>query len=219
MRSLPTAVASRMAAREPMLTEVLVWLGGRDRNTGELEYIGLWTGSDHERVSAGTEERTYYGAGSLIGMEPITQRAGIEVRQHRITISPLSDEAVQAIRIYDPRLCPIEIHEWYFDPSTMTALAPPVRVFRGNIVSAPITTPAIGGEATCDITATSDAWALTRPLTLKRSNAALQERNPGDTFRQYGDISGAVETAWGERIGKPAQSSSISFPTFFGRRE
>ena len=203
MRNLPVAVADHLAARRTIMTEILIWLGGKDRTSGALEHIGLWTGVDHQQIAIEGQARTYYGAGGLIGMEPVTQRAGLEVRQHRVSVSPLAPEVVEALRVYDPRLAPVEIHEWHFSPGTQAPLADPIRIFKGNIIAAPITTPAEGGEATCEITVVSAAWALTRSLTLKRSHAALTARNPGDGFRRYGDISGAVDTAWGERIGKP----------------
>lgn len=208
MRHYPPAVAAHLAARKPVLCHLLLWIGAKHRTSGALEFIGLWTGDDHQVIAIGGQDRTYYGAGGLIGMEPLTQRTGLEVREHQITLSPLADEVVQAIRIYEPRLAPIEIHEWYFDPDTMTALAAPIRAFRGHIIAAPITTPEEGGEATCVITAVSASWALTRPLTIKRSHAALTARAPGDTFRRDADISGAVETAWGENIGNPATASA-----------
>ncbi|MFE3838604.1 hypothetical protein ABNX41_16175, partial [Rhodobacteraceae bacterium PA1-206B] len=114
-----------------------------------------------------------------------------------------------AIRLYDPRLAPVELHEWFIDPDTMLPLADPVIDLRGHIIKALISTPEDGGAATCTITMVSAAWTLTRGLTLKRSQAALERRAPGDTFRQYGDISGAVETAWGERLAvvQPQQQS------------
>lgn len=218
MRILPPAVAAHLAARLPMRVEVLLWLSGRDRDTGSLERLGLWSGDDHEVINLGGQNRTYYGAGGLIGMDPITNRAGLEVREHRATLSPLADEVVQAVRIYDPRLCPIEIHEWYFDPATMNPLAPPVRVLKGVITAAPITTPEEGGDATCVITSVSDAWRLTKAMPLKRSDQALRARNPTDVFRQYGDISGSVETPWGEKLVRHAEGTPPSFLQDFKSR-
>ena len=210
MTPYPPAVADHLAARKPLLSHVLLWLSARDRATGALEHVGLWTGADHQDIAVSGQARTYYGAGALVGMEPITQRTGLEVRQHRVTLSPLSPAAVDALRLYDPRLAPVEIHEWFWDPETMNALADPIRIFKGHIVQAPINTPAEGGEATCELTLVSAAWELTQPLPLKRSHAALTARNPGDNFRRYGDISGSVETAWGEKLANVAQASGAT---------
>lgn len=215
MRAYPAAVVAHWAARKTVLCHTLLWLAGRDRDTGTLERLGLWTGDDHQQITVGGWARTYYGAGNIVGLDAITQRSALEVRQHRITLSPLAPEVVQAVRIYDPRLAPIEMHEWYFDPETMRPLAAPVRVFSGHIIQAPISTPAEGGDATCTITMVSSAWTLTRPLTLKRSSAALQAREAGDLFRQYQDISGAVETAWGEKLGTVEGATA---PVEFKRR-
>jgi hypothetical protein len=211
MRVYPAAVAAHLAARKAMLVHVLMWITAKDRSTGAAASIGLWTGDDHQTITVGGAARTYYGAGAMLGLEPLVQRAGLEVRQHKVTVSPLSAEVVTALRTYEPRLAPVELHEWHFDPVTMTALDVPQRVFKGNLISAPITTPPEGGDATAELTLVSAAWALTRGLTLKRSDSALRARAASDAFRQYGDISGAVETAWGEKIA--AAPSASTAPT------
>ena len=214
MRYLDPAITSHLAARGSLHVHVLVWIAARDRDTGEMEAIGLWTGDDHQEVMIGAQSRTYYGAGGLIGIDPVTARAGLEVREHRITLSPLAEEVTQAIRIYDPYLAPIEVHEWYFDPATLEPLADPIRIFKGHVTGAPITTPAAGGDASCEITAVSSAWTLTRSLTLKRSDEALRARAAADRFRRYTDISGSVECAWGEkRASAPVGSGRSTAPT------
>lgn len=207
MTPYPPAVSAHLAARKPLLSHVLLWIGARDRATNATEYVGIWTGADHQVIAVDGQAREYHGAGALVSMEPIAQRAGLEVRQHRVVLSPLAPAAVEAMRLYDPRLAPVQIHEWYLDPDTMNALADPIRIFKGHIVAAPVNTPAEGGEATMEITMVSAAWELTRALPLKRSQAALLARSPGDNFRRYGDISGSVETAWGERLANVAQES------------
>lgn len=198
MRTLPSAVTAQLQARRGLNTHILIWLSARNRSTGAVESIGLWTGADHAEIVIGGQTRTYYGAGNVIAMDPLTARAGLEVRHHSVRVSALSPEVVQALRVYDPRLAPVEIHEWYCDPISENALADPIRVFRGTVMEAPISQPAEGGEAVATITMASAAWALTRGLTVKRSNGALLARAPSDGFRKYVDLGRAVETVWGE---------------------
>lgn len=198
MRNLPSAVVAQLQERRGLNTHVLLWLSARNRDTGATETIGLWTGSDHQEIVIDGQTRTYFGAGNIISMDNLTSRAGLEVRYHRVTVSALSPEVVTALRVYDPRLAPVEIHEWYCDPISENALADPVRVFRGTVMEAPISQPAEGGTAVATITMASAAWSLTRGRTTKRSNAALQARVPGDGFRKYADLGRAVETVWGE---------------------
>lgn len=200
MRTLPAAIASHLAARRPLLVHALVWITARDRATQSPESIGLWTGDDHQNFSIDGQARTYYGAGSILGLEDFTSNARLEVIEWQMQISPLHDQVIEAVRQYDARLAPIELHLSYINPETMTPLADPVRMFRGAVTGLSIPTPAIGGDAIATIRCASDAWRLTRGLTLKRSQAALEARSPSDLFRRYGAISGAVSTAWGEKI-------------------
>lgn len=198
MRVLAPEILTLLQRRQGLLTHVLVWLTAKNRDTGASESIGLWTGADHTEFVIRGQTRTYYGAGNIVSMDPITSRAGLEVRMHKVTVSALSPEVVTALRVYDPRLAPVEVHELYCDPTTELAVADPVRVFKGTVIEAPISQGADGGEAVAEITMASAAWALTKGLTVKRSTGALKARAPSDEFRAYTDLGRAVSTVWGE---------------------
>lgn len=199
MRALDPAVLTLLQRRQGLLTHIMIWITAKNRTTGEAESIGLWTGADHQEFVIGGQARTYYGAGSMIGMDALTARAGLEVRMHKVTVSALTPEVVTALRVYEPRLAPVQVHELYCDPTTELAVADPVRVFKGVIMEAPITQGADGGESVAEITMASAAWALTNGLTIKRSNGALVARAAGERFREYVDLGRAVETVWGEK--------------------
>ena len=199
MRALAPEILTLLQRRQGLLTHVLIWLTAKNRDTGAAEGMGLWTGADHQDFVIGGQTRTYFGAGNIIGMDMLTARAGLEVRMHKVTLSALSPEAVTSLRVHDPRLAPVQIHELYCDPTTELAVADPVRVFKGVIMEAPITQGADGGETVAEITMASSAWALTKGLTIKRSNGALEARASGDRFREYTDLGRAVETVWGEK--------------------
>lgn len=217
MRAYPPAVQAHLEAGKPLLTHILVWLIARHRDTGAAVSIGFWTGEDHQTISVGNRERVYLGAGAMLDMDALVQREGLEVRQHEIVVSPLTPGMIDVLGAHDPRLAPVQIHEWFHDPATMLPLADPRRIFKGHIMTAPVTTPEDGGEAYCTITLASAAWVLTRPLTLKRSHEALIARAPGDLFRQYADISGSVEAAWGELIATgPAAGATAPVPAPIG---
>lgn len=212
MRIYPPAVAAHLAARKPLLVHALLWITARERTPERTPHsLGLWTGPDHQDVVVGAEPRTYYGVGGLLGLEPLIAAAALEVRQYRIEVSPLHAQIVEAVRVYDARLAPVELHSWYFDPATHTALAPPVREFRGTVMEVDMPEPPAGGEATCSLTLASDAWRLTRGLTTRRSDAALQARNPGDGFRRYNVVTG-VDVGWGERIAVTGGGSAGASP-------
>lgn len=198
MRALPSAITDSIAARHGLVARLLVWIVARDRATGDPAPVGLWSGSQDATFDVAGAPRSYFGAGALLAVEPITSEAGVSVRVHHLTVSPLSEDVALVLRGYDPRRAPVEINVAYFDPDTHGLLADPVRVFRGEVDQVQIQTPEIGGLATATIILSSDAQALTRPLAVRRSDESLRRRNPGDGFRKYSDISGSVETAWGE---------------------
>lgn len=199
MRSLPTSVADLLAARQGRIARLLLWVEARDRDSGDTVPMGFWTGVDHQDFVIGADLRSYFGAGSLVSMDALTSDIGLTVRQFRAGLAPSLPEVQQLVRGYDVRLASCQVHVADFDPHTNNLLAEPVRVFRGWVDQVHISEPAPGGEASCELTMLSAAQALTRRLARKRSDQTLRARASADGFRKYADISGSVETVWGER--------------------
>ena len=213
MRSYSPTTAAYFASRAAFLGHVLVWLSARNRSTGATETIGFWTGVDHMEFTIGGQTRTYHGAGSMLAMDPIRQQTGIKVRTQRITFSQVSAEVLQALRVYDPRHAPVEVHRALFDPLSEALIDEPHLILRGYIDKAPLPTPPKGESATVAIEVASHARALTAQLARYRSDATLRHRAPGDAFRQYASIADA-ETPWGR-----AATSSSSSPSNAGRTD
>lgn len=199
-------------------THALIWLTARDRATGAAETLGLWTGADHRVITLSGQDRTYHGVGAVLGLEDLVAAADLKVSDWSFELSSLHAQVIEAFRTYDARLAPVEVHLWDWDPLTGLPGAAPDRVFRGTIMEADLPTPPEGGTATASVRCVSDAWRLTRGLTLKRSDAALQARHPGDRFRQYAEISGAVQVAWGEKVaGQPGPYDGLTARQFWER--
>lgn len=199
MRSYSPTTAAYFARRGPILAHVLVWLSAKNRSTGATETIGFWTGDDHADFVIGGQTRTYYGAGAALGVDPIRYQAGLTVRTQRLKLSQVAPEVMLALRGYEPRHAPVEIHRALFDPETHALIDMPHRVFKGFVDKAPIPTPVKGGKATLELTIASAARALTVPLSRKRSDASLRARSAGDAFRQYASMADKVETLWGRK--------------------
>lgn len=212
MRSLPNEVAAHLAARKGLLVHALIWLQARDRVAGTVEGLGLWTGADHQLVTVGGVDRTYYGVGAVLGIDALVSQSQGNEQTWSFQVSSLHAQVVEALRVYDARLAPVELHSWYFDPLTHNPLTHPVREFRGTVMEVDLPTPPIGGEATATVTCVSDAWRLTRSLTLRRSQGALKARASGDGFRKHNTISGAVQVAWGEWL-KEATPANTTTPS------
>ncbi|WP_174843492.1 hypothetical protein [Thalassococcus sp. S3] len=199
MRDRSFLIDAHYADRKARLARLLFWIEARNRETDAVETIGLWTGDDHVTFAIDGQSRVYYGAGAILEIDPLVFEEGLNVRTQRLIVSAIAPEVEQMIRGYDPRLAPCEIHVAHFDPETGALIDAPERVFKGNLDKAPITQPALGdGEATAELSLLGPAYQLRRTLPLKKSDQSLRARAPDDGFRKYTDLTGAIDTYWGE---------------------
>ena len=198
MRQFDTATAATFADQEGFAFHLLVWIVARNRETGEDEAIGLWTGEDVAQFTVDGETRTYYACGNALEVDPIVMQPGYDVRSQRITLGGINEAVQQAVRNYEPRFCPVELHRAVFSISTHELVAAPHVMFRGSVDELNLPVPEKGGTATGSMTIVSSARAGTRTLSLRKSDEAQQAAHPGDAFRQYIAISTAVPVWWGE---------------------
>lgn len=196
MRVYETAIASRLNDRAGLMVRHLLWIVAKNRDTGAAETIGFWDGDDHLEFTVEAETRTYYGVGTLLQVPDLTARVGLEVWQPEVSLSGIAPEVEIALRGYDPKLAPVQIHRAFFDPLSGELVGSPVRIFKGWIDAASIPTPEEGGEAVATITLASNSRALTRTIPAKKSDEAYKRRS-GDRIMRYADISGAVPVRWG----------------------
>ena len=199
MRILDPTSAAYLAARTGVASRHMVHVIAKNRTTGALGALGLWQGDDHLTIAIGGINRTYYGAGTLIGVEPIRAGIGLEVRMLQLALSPLTPEVALMLRGYDARLAPAEIHRALLSLESGQLIAEPIRVFRGWVDEVKIRTGEVGGTNEATVTLASAARGLTRALTLTRSDAEMRRRNAGDRFREYTDVAGEVGVWWGEK--------------------
>lgn len=197
MRTYSPATAALFASRASFVGHLLIWFRARNRETDAVETIGFWTGADHADFVIGAETRTYYGAGAMIGMDPIQRETGLKVRTQRVTFSQVSAELLQLVRGYDPRHAPVEVRRAMFDPDTDTLVDTPHIILKGYIDQLKLPTPAKGEKASVPIEIATAGRALTKPLARFRSNATLLARTPGDRFRRYATLADAAEVKWG----------------------
>ena len=196
MRTYPGAIASMLANRSGLVLRHLLWIRAKNRDTAAIETMGLWDGDDDMEFVVDGSTRVYYGAGALLSVPDLTARTGLEVWQPEVGVSGISPEVEIALRGYDPKLAPVEIHRVFFHPDEGTLLATPQRIFKGWIDAVSIPTPEEGGEAVATITLASNSRALTRKVAVKKSDEAYKRRS-GDRIMRYADISGAVQVRWG----------------------
>lgn len=209
MREIAPAVAARRAARVSTHTEILIWVSAKNRTTGAIETMGLWTGPDHEEFSIRGEARTYYGAGNLLQVPPIQAVIGLEVRTIQVGLAAISPETEMLIRGYDPRFAPCEIHRAEYDDDG-NLLADPERVYKGWINGAPIVTPAQGGTSSVSLDVVSNSRMLTRFGSVTKSDQVQRQRQ-GDRFRRYASLAQDATIYWGEK--KERLGSGAARPT------
>lgn len=205
MRSYDAATLAYLSARKGTVARTLVWLSANDRSTGVTETLGFWDGDDAQTFTIGAETRVYYGAGAVMAPQVFTMQVGLKVRMQTVELSPLAPEVAQAVRGYDLRLAPCEIHRAFFDADTLALVGPPTPISDGWVDEAPITTPQIGDTARVILTLASNARGLTKSLATKKSDET-QKLKGGDRFRRWADVAGRVPAFWGEdKVATPTQ--------------
>lgn len=197
MRIFSPATAAFFASRGATVAHVLIWLQARNRKTGTAETIGFWTGDDHREFAIDGQTRTYYGAGAAMAPDPLRLRTGVKAGSWRCKFSGASREAQMAVRGYDPRHAPVEVHRVLFDPLSRNLLDEPHLKLRGYVDTISYQTPAKGGTGGITVQVAGSARALTRGLQRHRSHATLQARDDGDDFRKYASVADSGDTPWG----------------------
>lgn len=214
MLDLSPAITEFLTSRGPREAHLLVWIEARNRETSATETIGFWTGKDHEEFTIGGETRTYYGAGTLLKMTPLVVEAGLSVRTGRLEFSKVAPEVQLAMRGYEVKDAPVQIHVAYYNALTHEPIDEPVRRFKGRVAGLKITRAKkkpgqqSAGPALMELSVLSNAVDLTKTLALKKSDAALRARSPNDGFRKYADLSGTIETIWGEMRAKAPEAAA-----------
>lgn len=209
-----------VVSRGAIATEVLFWIEARNRSTGALETMGLWTGMDVRTFTVEGTARQYSGAGAVLDVPAIQSQAGLSIQMQSAALNILTPEVEQLIRGYDARQAPVEVHLALFDPDT-NALLSISRVFKGWLDQAPIKDGAKGGTSSLSASLASNARILTRTVPLRVSEAGHRRAYPNDRWFRYIDVSGSVPVWWGQkkRGGGGGKSSSNTGPNthFIGR--
>lgn len=204
---LDANTVAAIASRQGIAPVNFIWIAAKNRTTGALETAGFWNGWDAveaQVIDIDTRlavTRTYQAGGSLIEVPAIPLQSDLTVRTIRIRLSQINAAVEQAIRGYDPKHAPVEIHRGFLDTETMLPVAPAVPRFVGYINGAPVRTPAVGGEGGIEIACVSHSRVLTKTNPLKRSDETQSRRLVGgvpDRLRRYTDVAGKWPVHWGE---------------------
>jgi hypothetical protein len=180
-------------SRAPILPHWLIWVDAKTF-AGAAISVGFWTGDDHQNFTVDAASRLYYGAQGAIEIPALSYDLGTAVSSVDLTLS-LSPEGEQAVRGYNIRFAPVEIHCALFRPDT-SALLDIQRFFKGSIDGSPIPTPPVGGRSSLPLKLVSSMRAGTMTRAGFKSDVS-QRRRSSDAFRQYGDLGAVAADPWG----------------------
>lgn len=197
MRSFSPAILAALQSGM-IAARVLVWFEARNRATSAPETLGVWTGGDNATMTVEGQSRSYFGAGNIIDVPPVSYRAGLDVQVYRLGLTAITNETRQLIRSYDPRFAAVQIHRALFDPATRAMIEAPHRVLTGFVDEVDLSRPAAGEQGSCYLSIVTTARQLTYGLPNKNSDEN-QKRVSGDRFLRYADAS--AEVWWGAERG------------------
>lgn len=219
VKTVDSATSDYLEARNGVIPRSFVSISSKNRSTGAIETLNIWNGIDTVDVTVISGitglpvTRTYHAGGTLLDIEPITRTPELEVRTLRVKFSQISKEMQLAVRGYDPRLAPIEIHEGYLDLASHDLIAPPIVDFVGWVNGAPISTPAAGGQGSITLNCVSHTRMLTKTNPAKRSHET-QKRRSDDQFRRYNSVASQWQYWWGENEGETVKGKKRTKEVF-----
>jgi hypothetical protein len=188
--------ASLTAARDGQIAPAyFLWVQARDRDTGAVQPVGIWSGDEDISVAVqlpggSTEARTYYGGCNLDIPDGIPYVADLTDNPVRVSISQIADTDQILVRGYDVRLAYCEIHVTTWTGGALTS-APQLQ-WVGIIDEAPISTPAAGSDGSIEFSIRSEIMSqLTATNPAKSSDSHQKRRLSTDGFCTY---SGTVKS-------------------------
>jgi hypothetical protein len=205
MRQLPVELTTYLNTRQGVRIHRLLWLKVKNRETGEIEEHGMWSGLDHREFVVDGVTRLYYGFGQFISWGDLKSEATLNIRTLAVTMPNISPEIALVLRQFDPHLAPAEVHLTAFSTDTNNLVSPPYKVFDGWIDTAPIKDGAKNGQGSAVINMIGHTRILTKVLAVRRSNESQNQRQAGDLFFKDVGITGKVNTPWGQKgVGQAA---------------
>lgn len=200
MRTLPSEISTYLQENAGIVVRQLLWVAAKNRTTGVYEYIGFWSGEDHQIFTVDGEPRTYYGSGQFLNWGELSLESTLNIRKLSATVTAISPEMQTVIRQYEPKMAPTELHLAFFSPESNNLVASPLRVHKGWIDKFTITTPAVNEQGQGRLDLMGHTRIMTRTLPTKRSEGSQKKRNPSDTFYNDVSITGQITTPWGAKI-------------------
>lgn len=196
----PNLIASLQAARDGGIAPAyFFWVRAKDRATGALVDMGLWSGDEDLAVSVesptgGLISRVYLG-GCNLEIDGIPYVADLTDNSVMVGMSQIADATQALVRGTDVRLAYCEIHSTAMNGGAFAS--PPQLKWVGIVDEGPINTPALGDEGGIALTIRSELMAqLTSMNPAKSSDSHQKRRRAGDQFSKYSGSIKARNVQW-----------------------
>lgn len=211
MRTLPPEFINELNKRAGLRPRTFIRMVAKNRDTGAPERLCLWTGADHRDYTIDGATDTFYGAGSVMGMDDMTHSVGTNVPSYDFKLAQLTPEVITLLRLYDPRGAEVTIYTGLLSTDSGRLITPTMlRRFKGYVDKCKIRTPPLGSKGSATISCVSRTRNLTRAVPSRRSNENQLKRKAGDKFLRYVAVTGQVETPWGsKRVATQPPSGNI----------
>lgn len=196
MRDVGSALNTHLSTPGPRMAEILLWVRCRNRATGTVEPVGLWTGPTAMDFNIGGEVRTYYGNGAITSDPRVTNATGLDVRLASIGLSRLHDAVRLMLDTRDPRNAPAEIRRANYDPATGALIDEPVLVFDGKVNVPEAKSGGLGASHEVALKLAPVTELLTYTLALNWSDETGR-LNGDDRILRYAVVSGQATVWWG----------------------
>lgn len=215
MRVLSTAAIEALQARHGEF-RWLIWITGKNRETGDPASAGFWTGFEQSTIQVvtasggGLANRTYYAAGALLEVSGITGSPEIEAKAATVRLAGPDAQVEQVLRGYEPRQGQIEIHLGIFTPGTSTPVEAPRPAFFGFVDHVEWERAAEGDFGAVTLSCESHSRELNRSNHDLRSHQSQILRSATDTFYRYTPAMSQRTLYWG-KFGGPIKDGGNGF--------
>jgi hypothetical protein len=196
----PDFLALLTSSRDTGIAPVhFFWVRGKNRETGAVETMGLWSGDEDITISVetptgGTASRSYLG-GCNLRVDDMHFGADLTDRPVTVSMSQIADAAQQLVRGYEVRLAYCEIHATSWAGGDFASV--PQLQWIGVVDEVLIATPETGGDGSMGFTVRSELMSLlSQSSPAKSSDSHQKRRQAGDRFSEYSSVIRSRQIQW-----------------------
>lgn len=193
-------LSSLQAARDEGIAPVyFLWVEAKNRSTGAVEAMGLWSGDEDITINVrtptgGLTSRAYLG-GCNLSVSGLQYVADLTDNPITASMSQIAPAAQQMVRGTDVRLAYCEVHGTTWNGGALSSN--PDLLWVGIVDDVQIGTPEAGGEGAIALTIRSEIMSqLTAINPAKSSDSHQKRRDPDDRFSEYSGTIKSRKVQW-----------------------